>query len=245
MAIITPPSTGLTRPRQTQLQTNITEFNDPLLLINKGEGAQANDGDIGFVFDRGTDTNVALIWDESSDQFAFVNTSEDGSTDGNVSISSYADISVNSVIVTGDLTLNDADDQIIHGDTQYKTRQYVLYGTTTNNTETELYVGGTASSRITVPTDTTIFYEVQIAARRTDATGESAGWHLKAVADNFSDTVTDVGSVYEVQVATDDATWAVDARADNTNNSINIYVTGAAGKTVRWVAVVKTMEVSQ
>jgi hypothetical protein len=68
---------------------------------------------------------------------------------------------------------------------------------------------------------------------------------LQGCVDNFSDTVADVGDIYEVVVAQDDATWAVDARADNTNNSINLYVTGAANKTVRWTAMVKTIEVTQ
>lgn len=146
---------------------------------------------------------------------------------------------------SGDLSVNDADDQIIHGDTNYNQKQYVLYGTTSDATETEIFVGGTASSRIPVASNTTIFYEVDIVARRTDATGESGGWHLKAVADNFSGTVADVGTVYEVQVASDDANYAVDARADDTNDSIGIYVTGVAGKTISWTAIVKTFEVAQ
>ena len=146
---------------------------------------------------------------------------------------------------TGDINLNDADKQIVHGDTSYNQKQYVLHGITTNNTETEIFVGGTASSRIPVANNTTIFYDVNIVARRTDSTGESAGWHLKSVADNFSGTVADVGSVYEVAVATDDATWNVDCRADNTNDSVNVYCTGATGKTIRWTAVVRTFEVAQ
>jgi hypothetical protein len=64
-------------------------------------------------------------------------------------------------------------------------------------------------------------------------------------ADNFSNTVANVGNVYEVAVAQDDVAWAVDVRADNTNDAINVFVTGAAGKTVRWTAIVKTSGVSQ
>ena len=132
-----------------------------------------------------------------------------------------------------------------HTNGNFKTRQYVLHGATTDATETEIFIGGTSNSRIPVASNTTVFYEVDIVARRTDATGESGGWHLKAVADNFSGTVADVGSVYEVQVATDDANFAVDARADDTNDAVGIYVTGAAGKTIRWTAIVKTFEVAQ
>ena len=127
----------------------------------------------------------------------------------------------------------------------YKARQYLLWGETTDATETEIFVGGVTNARIPVGTNTTINYSVQVVARRTDATGESAAWELKALADSFSGTVANVGNVYEVIVARDDENWLVDARADDTNNSVGIYVTGVAGKTIRWVAEVETSEVSE
>ena len=127
----------------------------------------------------------------------------------------------------------------------YKARQYLMWGETTDATETEIFVGGVTNARIPVGTNTTINYSVQVVARRTDTTGESAAWELKALADSFSGTVANVGNVYEVIVARDDGTWLVDARADDANNSVGIYVTGAAGKTIRWVAEVETSEVSE
>lgn len=121
-------------------------------------------------------------------------------------------------------------------------RTYIARGTTTNSTETEIFLNG--SNRIPVRANTTVFYTADIVARRTDATGNSAGFYIKGVVDNFSGTVADVGDLYEVVVAEDDASFAADMRADDTNNSINIYVTGATGKTVRWTALVKTVEVA-
>ena len=85
---------ALTRPRASQLNTNTIDFSDPLVRINKGQSG-ANDKDIGIVLERGTDTNVAFIWDESADQFAVINTNETGSTAGDVTISSYANIKAN------------------------------------------------------------------------------------------------------------------------------------------------------
>ena len=118
-----------------------------------------------------------------------------------------------------------------------------MYGTTTSNTEAEVLATG--SSRIPVATDTTCFYEVSVVARRTDAVGESGAWHLKGCADNFSDTVSDVGDMYEIAVAQDNLNWQVDVRADDTNNSISVYVTGDSSQTIRWTAIVKTIEVAQ
>ena len=85
---------GLTKPRAGQINFDIHNVTDPLIRINSGQSG-TNDKDVGFVFERGSDTNVGLIWDESADQFAFINTSEIGTTSGNVTITSYANIRAN------------------------------------------------------------------------------------------------------------------------------------------------------
>ena len=229
---------AFTRPKAAQIDFDLTNITDTLIRLNSGESG-ANSNDMGIVFERGSHTNAGLVWDESASAFRFISTTHDAST-----TTSDINISAHHALHTGSLNVADADATFSHGDTGYKTKQYVLYGTTTDATETEIFVGGTASSRIPVATDTTMLYTVDIVARRTDATGESGGWQLKAVADNFSDTVADVGTVYEIQVATDDANWSADCRADDTSNAIKILCTGAAGKTIKWVAVVKTMEVT-
>lgn len=123
-------------------------------------------------------------------------------------------------------------------------RTYILRGTTTGNTESEIFLD-TANTRIPVRANTTVFYSADIVARRTDATGNSAGFQVKGVTDNFSGTVADVGDLYELIVARDDVSMNVDARADDTNNSLGIHVTGVTGQTIRWTALVKTIEVAQ
>lgn len=82
------------RPRARQVNFDVTDITDPLIRINSGQTG-ANDKDIGIVFERGSDTNVAVIWDESADELVVINTTEDGSTGGNVTISSYANIRAN------------------------------------------------------------------------------------------------------------------------------------------------------
>ena len=122
-------------------------------------------------------------------------------------------------------------------------KQYLVRNTTTNATESELMID--VSNRISVNTNTTVFFTADIVARRTDAINESASFFLKGVADNFSGTVAAVGSLYEVIVARDDASYLVDVRANNTTKTLNIYVTGVAGKTIRWVGNINTVEVAQ
>lgn len=370
---------ALIRPRFSQLNTIVTTIDDPLTVLNKG-GTSANI-DVGFIINRdgGNTSNLAMIWDQTANNFAFGFTTASGATNANISIGAYANLragsfigdgsqltgivsgygntnvaayltthtgnvnagnvvagtiygnigggsTLSNVYVTGSLipsanitydlgsptqrwrdgwfsgttiyigsesmgvdengkwtfTSGGAsvelgsnvafnppsanisgnvsasyilgngvlDSLTVSGNIQfgsdhYVSQQYVLWGTTSNNSETELFIGGVSSTRIPVATNRTVFYEIQIVARRTDATGESGSWHIKGCADNFSDTVGDVGDIYEVIVARDDMTWTVDARADDTTNSVNVYVTGATGKTIRWTAVVKTIEVAQ
>lgn len=129
------------------------------------------------------------------------------------------------------------------GGTSIYSGEYVLSGTTTNSTETEIFVGGVSNSRIVVPTDKTVSYTADIVCRRTDSSGDHAAFSIRGVATNTAGTVTDVGSLYEILVARTDAAFAVDIRADDTNNSINIYVTGNTGKTVSWKCAITVLEV--
>jgi len=91
---------ALTRPTAAQIVTTTADFSDPLIVLNKDQ-ASTNTKDIGFIFERGSDTNVGIIWDESTNNFALINTTETGNTEGNVSISSYANITVSSITASG------------------------------------------------------------------------------------------------------------------------------------------------
>ena len=128
----------------------------------------------------------------------------------------------------------------VHGTDSYQMNRYVLHGQTTNGTETEIYLIHSSNGRIPVTANSTLFFEASMVAC---STGESASWHLKGCADNHNGTTADVGDIYEIAVAADDLNWAVDMRADDTNDTINVYVTGVNSKTVNWTAVVNTIEV--
>ena len=104
---------ALTRPNAAQVNFDVTNITDPLIGLNSSQSG-TNDKDIGIVFERGSDTNVAIIWDESSNQFSVVNTTETGSTSGDVNISSYADIKANAYYgdgsnLTGITSYTDSD----------------------------------------------------------------------------------------------------------------------------------------
>jgi len=117
---------AFTRPKAAQIDFDITNITDPLIRLNSGETGSA-DKDVGIVIERGDDTNVAIIWDESTDSFAVINTSEDGSTNGDVTISSYAD-----------LTLK----RVTQSEQQYTTSNMMKFN--------QLYTGGANGSYFTV-----------------------------------------------------------------------------------------------
>lgn len=157
-------------------------------------------------------------------------------SDGTVSSGSLQDnISIKQLTVSNTFT---------QGVGNYIQNRYVLHGTTTDATETEILTINT-NGRVPVSANSTTFYEASIVARRTDSTGEGGAWHLKGVADNHSGNTQNVGDVYEIAVAQDDVNWAVDIRADDTNDAIGVHVTGAASKDVSWTTVLTTIEVHQ
>ena len=100
---------AFTKPKAAQIDFDVTNISDPLITLNYGQTGTPDD-DVGIVVERGSGTNVALIWDESADTFAVINTTETGSTAGNVTISSYADLKVGSFTVD---SLNFNDNNII------------------------------------------------------------------------------------------------------------------------------------
>ena len=158
----------------------------------------------------------------------------------------YADIigtpTLATVATTG--SYNDLSDlpSVATPNASHYSNDYILYGTTSDAAETEILVDG--ASRISITANSTIFYEVDIVARRTDGGAlEGGAWHLKGAADNYAGASGDVGNLYEIVVSADDVTTTVDARVDDVTDTLRLYVTGAASKTFKWTAKITTVEV--
>jgi hypothetical protein len=164
-------------------------------------------------------------------------------------------------IVVGEMAVNTADKKIYIRDSNDAivavgsaaagatanavTKQYILTGTTNNDTETEIFVGGVSNSRVGVAANSTVMYSVDIVARRTDSDGIGAGYNFKGVIDNNAGTVADVGNLYEVIIAEDNTALVADVGADATNDTIYVKVTGISGHTYRWVATLTTTEAKE
>ena len=73
----------------TTIDTTNLLIDDPLMLLARTQSGTPT-LDSGLIIERGSSTNVGLIWDESADEFAFINTTDTATTAGNVTIASYA-----------------------------------------------------------------------------------------------------------------------------------------------------------
>ena len=92
------------------VQGNFTETvkiatEDPIIALNTAVTG-SNTYDSGFVTERGSDTNVALIWDESEDLFNFITTTDTGVVSGNVNVSGQANIKTGNITSTGNLAIS-------------------------------------------------------------------------------------------------------------------------------------------
>lgn len=119
---------------------------------------------------------------------------------------------------------------------------FVLRNQTTDDTQTEIFTNGSTGD-IAVASDCTISFRINIVARRTDADNESAAYFFEGAIDNNAGTTALVNAIGKVIVAEDNMAWDATVTADDTNDSINILVTGESAKTINWVARAETAEV--
>jgi hypothetical protein len=124
--------------------------------------------------------------------------------------------------------------------------RYHLRNTTSNATATTLFRdGATGTQRIVVPAQSTWSFKIRLAAyNSTDGIG--AAWAINGGIrrDNSGGTAL-LGSPTVTPYTEGAMSGAtVTVTADDTNEALQISVTGLASKTIRWHAVVDTSEVS-
>lgn len=159
--------------------------------------------------------------------------------------SSTGDYSVS----VGSQSLSDRYGQFSHaanifagqGDAQFV--RFVLRNKTTNATPTTIYLNG-SSSRLTIPSGKIMFATVLISGIKSDGS-VVACYKRKVAIKNVGGTTSLVGSVETIGTDIEDnASTDVTITADNTNDALDISVTGIAAETWRWVAVVEGLEIA-
>jgi hypothetical protein len=125
------------------------------------------------------------------------------------------------------------------GDAQ--TSVYVCRGTTTNAEPAELFLNGVAE-RLMMPTNSTWAFDILVTGRASD--GTSAAYHLLGVAKNIAGITTVAAQRKQTILAEDIAAWDATVVAHTTDNSLVVLASGAEATSIRWVATVRTTEVT-
>jgi hypothetical protein len=119
---------------------------------------------------------------------------------------------------------------------------FILRNITTNNTSTTLFLNG-SDARLTIPSNKALFATINIAGIING--GSKAVHYVRKVAiKNVGGTTSLIGTVSTLgSDVEDDALYDVTITADNTNDALQINVTGKTGETIRWVAHVEGVEI--
>lgn len=129
------------------------------------------------------------------------------------------------------------------GDAQIGT--YIARGITTDGNLTQIFLDGT-STQILIPQNTAMSYKINVIGRRTDSFGSEGGvYEIRGGIDRLITLGSTrlIGVPSKSTFSEDNPTWDISVLADTTTGALQILVRGQAGKTIRWVAHIQTVEV--
>ena len=162
--------------------TNVDSTNllveDALIVVARNQSTGTLDA--GIVIERGSDNSQAMIWDESTNTFVFADVgSEDGSTSGNVTISSYSAVRTGNLqtgqLTVGTLATNNSATSVLVENGSGVVQKATLSTILENNAVTSIAVSDTAPLNLSVNAadgDVTITGSVDLA---TDAQARTSG----------------------------------------------------------------------
>ncbi len=122
--------------------------------------------------------------------------------------------------------------------------QFILRADTTDATATVLTTNNStaaATNQIVAASDTCITFDGTIVAMQNGADAY-ASWRIEGLLVNDGGTTTLANSA--ITVIYNQSSWGMALTADNTNNALAITVTGEASHNIRWVANIRTSEVT-
>ena len=118
---------------------------------------------------------------------------------------------------------------------------YVLRKETNDDADQELALDG-GGLLLTVAVSRTVTFDILVVAR--SDTGQSAGHSLVGVIENVGGTTSFVGTPLTPTLGTDNPGWDVWVVADDDRDALILKVRGEGATPIRWVATVRTAEVS-
>ena len=88
----------------TTVDTTNLLVEDPFVVLAKNVSSSPS-MDQGFMFERGIEQNAAIIWDESADRFALIQTTSSHEVQGNVEILDHLDLRMGDAIIDDNATI--------------------------------------------------------------------------------------------------------------------------------------------
>ena len=131
------------------------------------------------------------------------------------------------------------------GDAQ--TGTYIMKAVTTNALSKELFMDGPGGTqRVVLADDSTWMFTIHLAAHRTDDVDGHAGFFIKGVVYRGAGaaTVALQGVAHKEVIARSNASWDVNIGVNTADGGLQVLVTGEAGKTIRWLARIETVELT-
>ena len=165
---------------------------------------------------------------------------------GGGGLTGITDSTTGPVMVLTDVNVNIENSLTIESDqalNPVENTQFILYGTSTNANEIELY-RDSSNTRVPLQNQSTVFYEVEVVGRN-NLDSDTTALLFKGIIDyNQAGNVQFVGGAKEI--VSDGVNEDYDARviADNTNKAIAVKCTGHPSKEMAWVARVKLTQVT-
>lgn len=121
---------------------------------------------------------------------------------------------------------------------------YLLWADTTDATSEILTSSGSAAgatNQIVASTDTAVTFDGTISAIKQGG-AEYGSWKIEGLLVNDGGTTTLPNSI--ITTIHNNFGWSLTLAADNTNNALNITITGAASTNIRWLANIRTTEIT-
>jgi len=166
---------------------------------------------------------------------------------GGGSLTGITDSTTGPVMVLTDVNVNIENSLTLESDqalNPVENTQYILYGTSTNATEIELYRDSN-NSQVLLVGQSTVFYEVEVVGRN-NTESDTCAFLFKGIMDyNQAGNVVFVGGAKEIVSSGNNSDYDARVITDNTNKSIKVLVTGDSQYEMAWVARVKLTQVTQ
>jgi hypothetical protein len=123
---------------------------------------------------------------------------------------------------------------------------YIARNITSAAGATPLFLDGT-SAQLVVTNNSVWTFDVKVAGRRTDAVGGGAGYRIFGVLrkDATNGSIVFVGTPSKQVLGETTASLDCNVAVDTATGALVVNVSGLAGQTWRWVAVIQTTEVAQ